>query len=133
MREQRAKLSRNNDTTKAINYCLSRWDASVQGHFFWLLLPGRHHPLVRLLDACDIASFPLTQFLDPVVPTRASLAIASKRRPRRLSTISLPSKNGPSRGLGRMRTIKCAQRLVSLTGSGHIQLRRYEKTVEIDA
>lgn len=27
MREQRAKLSRNNDTTKAINYCLSRWDA----------------------------------------------------------------------------------------------------------
>jgi len=24
---QRAKLSRNNDTTKAINYCLSRWDA----------------------------------------------------------------------------------------------------------
>ena len=25
--EQRAKLSRNNDTTKAINYCLSRWDA----------------------------------------------------------------------------------------------------------
>jgi transposase len=26
-REQRAKLSRNNDTTKAINYCLSRWDA----------------------------------------------------------------------------------------------------------
>ncbi|MGY4234751.1 hypothetical protein ACVIIW_003698 [Bradyrhizobium sp. USDA 4449] len=31
------------------------------------------------------------------------------------------------------RQIKCAQRLVSLTGSGHIQLRRYEKTVEIDA
>jgi len=27
LREQRAKLSRNNDTTKAINYCLSRWDA----------------------------------------------------------------------------------------------------------
>uniref|UniRef100_UPI00384EF5F8 IS66 family transposase n=1 Tax=Bradyrhizobium ottawaense TaxID=931866 RepID=UPI00384EF5F8 len=27
MREQRAKFSRNNDTTKAINYCLSRWDA----------------------------------------------------------------------------------------------------------
>src|SRR5438128_12217027 len=26
-RAQRAKLSRNNDTTKAINYCLSRWDA----------------------------------------------------------------------------------------------------------
>jgi len=26
-REQRAMLSRNNDTTKAINYCLSRWDA----------------------------------------------------------------------------------------------------------
>ena len=25
--EQRAKLSKNNDTTKAINYCLSRWDA----------------------------------------------------------------------------------------------------------
>jgi transposase len=25
--EQRAKLSRNNDTTKAIHYCLSRWDA----------------------------------------------------------------------------------------------------------
>ena len=27
LREQRAKLSRNNDTTKAINYCLNRWDA----------------------------------------------------------------------------------------------------------
>jgi transposase len=27
LREQRAKLSRNNDTTKAINYCLSRCDA----------------------------------------------------------------------------------------------------------
>lgn len=27
LREQRAKLSRNNDTTKAINYCLSRWNA----------------------------------------------------------------------------------------------------------
>jgi transposase len=27
LREQRTKLSRNNDTTKAINYCLSRWDA----------------------------------------------------------------------------------------------------------
>jgi transposase len=27
LREQRAKLSKNNDTTKAINYCLSRWDA----------------------------------------------------------------------------------------------------------
>lgn len=27
LREQRAKLSRNNDTTKAINYYLSRWDA----------------------------------------------------------------------------------------------------------
>jgi transposase len=27
LREQRARLSRNNDTTKAINYCLSRWDA----------------------------------------------------------------------------------------------------------
>ncbi|MFK4492329.1 hypothetical protein ABIA45_007407 [Bradyrhizobium sp. USDA 336] len=27
LRERRAKLSRNNDTTKAINYCLSRWDA----------------------------------------------------------------------------------------------------------
>ncbi|TWA98959.1 transposase IS66 family protein [Bradyrhizobium stylosanthis] len=27
LREQRAKISRNNDTTKAINYCLSRWDA----------------------------------------------------------------------------------------------------------
>lgn len=27
LREQRAKLSRNNDTTKAINYCLSRRDA----------------------------------------------------------------------------------------------------------
>jgi transposase len=27
LREQHAKLSKNNDTTKAINYCLSRWDA----------------------------------------------------------------------------------------------------------
>ena len=27
LREQRARLSSNNDTTKAINYCLSRWDA----------------------------------------------------------------------------------------------------------
>jgi transposase len=27
LREQRAKLSGNNDTTKTINYCLSRWDA----------------------------------------------------------------------------------------------------------
>src|SRR3569832_2549578 len=27
LREQRARLSRSNDTTKAINYCLSRWDA----------------------------------------------------------------------------------------------------------
>src|SRR3954463_13688030 len=27
LREQRTKLSRNNDTAKAINYCLSRWDA----------------------------------------------------------------------------------------------------------
>src|SRR5437764_15413634 len=27
LREQRASLSRNSDTTKAINYCLSRWDA----------------------------------------------------------------------------------------------------------
>jgi hypothetical protein len=26
-REQRAKLSKNNETTRAINYCLSRWDA----------------------------------------------------------------------------------------------------------
>ena len=30
LREQRAKLSRNNDTTKAINYCLSRWDAFIR-------------------------------------------------------------------------------------------------------
>ena len=27
LREERAKLSRNNDTTKAINYCVSRWEA----------------------------------------------------------------------------------------------------------
>ena len=27
MREQRAKLSKNSDTTKAINYSLNRWDA----------------------------------------------------------------------------------------------------------
>jgi transposase len=27
LREQRARLSRSNDTTKAINYCLNRWDA----------------------------------------------------------------------------------------------------------
>jgi transposase len=27
LRDQRAKLSKNSDTTKAINYCLSRWDA----------------------------------------------------------------------------------------------------------
>jgi transposase len=27
LREQRTMLSRNNETTKAINYCLSRWDA----------------------------------------------------------------------------------------------------------
>ena len=27
LREQRAKLSKNSDTTKAINYCLSRWEA----------------------------------------------------------------------------------------------------------
>jgi transposase len=27
LREQRAKLCKNNDTTRAINYCLSRWDA----------------------------------------------------------------------------------------------------------
>jgi hypothetical protein len=27
LREQRANLSRSNDTAKAINYCLSRWDA----------------------------------------------------------------------------------------------------------
>jgi transposase len=27
LREQRAKLYRSNDTAKAINYCLSRWDA----------------------------------------------------------------------------------------------------------
>ncbi|WP_283806958.1 IS66 family transposase [Bradyrhizobium canariense] len=27
LREQRTKLSRDNDTTMAINYCLSRWDA----------------------------------------------------------------------------------------------------------
>jgi transposase len=27
LREQRAKLSKNIDTTKAFNYCLSRWDA----------------------------------------------------------------------------------------------------------
>ena len=27
LREQRANLSRNNDTAKAVNYCLSRWDA----------------------------------------------------------------------------------------------------------
>ncbi|MDE5460357.1 transposase [Bradyrhizobium sp. CSS354] len=27
LREQRAKLSRSNDTAKAINYCLSRWHA----------------------------------------------------------------------------------------------------------
>lgn len=26
LREQRAELSRNNETTKAINYCLSRWE-----------------------------------------------------------------------------------------------------------
>jgi transposase len=27
LREQRARLSKNSDTTKAINYCLNRWDA----------------------------------------------------------------------------------------------------------
>jgi hypothetical protein len=32
LREQRTKLSRNNDTTKAINYCLNRWDAYEDGH-----------------------------------------------------------------------------------------------------
>ncbi len=31
LREQRAKLSKSSDTTKAINYCLSRWDAFI--HF----------------------------------------------------------------------------------------------------
>ncbi|MDD1547202.1 MULTISPECIES: IS66 family transposase [Bradyrhizobium] len=68
LREQRAKLSRNNDTTKAINYCLSRWDAfsrfldvgrlcmsadgvekslpSVRSNFFWFF-PSRPPPCVR--------------------------------------------------------------------------------------
>jgi transposase len=27
--EQRAKLSKNGDTTKPINYCLSRWNAAI--------------------------------------------------------------------------------------------------------
>jgi transposase len=31
LREQRAELSKSSDTTKAINYCLSRWDAFI--HF----------------------------------------------------------------------------------------------------
>jgi transposase len=30
LREQRAKLSKNSDTTKAINYCLNRWDAFIR-------------------------------------------------------------------------------------------------------
>jgi transposase len=29
-REQRAKLSKNNETTKAINYCLTRWEAFIR-------------------------------------------------------------------------------------------------------
>ena len=30
LREQRARLSRNSDTTKAINYSLNRWDAFIR-------------------------------------------------------------------------------------------------------
>ena len=30
LREQHAKLSKNNDTTKAINYSLNRWDAFIR-------------------------------------------------------------------------------------------------------
>jgi Transposase IS66 family len=47
LREQRAKLSKNIDTTKAFNYCLSRWDA-----FTRLLDDGRlcmsNNPAERL-------------------------------------------------------------------------------------
>ncbi|MEY9126982.1 transposase [Bradyrhizobium yuanmingense] len=99
LRQQRAKLSRNNDTTKAINYCLSRWGAfsrflddgrlcmstdgvekslpSVRSNFFWFFLPGSHHAFVGLLDACDITSFPFADFLNPIVPARASLAVGT--------------------------------------------------------
>lgn len=43
LRNQRAKLSRNNDTTKPINYCLSRWDTftapvMIDG-FAWRTMP----------------------------------------------------------------------------------------------
>ncbi len=44
LRGQRAKLSRNNDTTKAINCYLSRWDA-----FSRFLADGRHCSPTMLL------------------------------------------------------------------------------------
>jgi hypothetical protein len=33
LREQRARLSKNSDTTKAINYSLNRWDAGERRRF----------------------------------------------------------------------------------------------------
>lgn len=50
---------------------------SVRGNFFWFFLPGSHHAFVGLLDACDVTSFPFADFLDPIVPARASLAVGT--------------------------------------------------------
>jgi transposase len=78
LREQRAKFSRSNDTAKAINYCLSRWDA-----------------FTRFLDDGRLC----------MSNNAAELGIgAPERRPRRLSANQLSAQGDLSSGRRRMRT-----------------------------
>lgn len=53
LREQHAKLSKNNDRTNAINYCFSRWDTCVRrwscSALSTSILPAACHNCARLV------------------------------------------------------------------------------------
>ncbi|MDA9512176.1 hypothetical protein XI04_03705 [Bradyrhizobium sp. CCBAU 11430] len=82
LREQCAQLSNSSVVAKPIDYMLHRWDRftrfvddericlttdgvekslpSVRSNRFLVLLPGRHHAFVGLLDWCDLDLAPQT-------------------------------------------------------------------------
>ena len=82
MRVERARLSRVSEVARAMDYMLDRWpsfsrllddgcvcmttdgvkkpQSSSGDRFFWLLLPGRDHTLVRLLGPRHVAGLAIS-------------------------------------------------------------------------
>ena len=101
MRTARAKLSRHAEVAKAIDYMLRRWESftrfladgriclttddvekpqtSSGSSFLWLVAPRLHHSLVGSLGPFDVLHLLVSDFFDPVVPTRARFAILPRR------------------------------------------------------